>query len=124
METVDNVAGRQETLSRRIARASDLLRTRVDVALEGQNRDLLRSMDRRARLQLRLQATVEGLSVVAISYYLLSMISYLAKGAKGWGATVDPFIVVTLAFPFVVAGVWAGVRRIRRSITMKKDSED
>lgn len=123
METVENVAVRQEVLSRRIARASDLLRTRVDVALEEQNRDLLRSMDRRARLQLRLQATVEGLSVVAISYYLLSLISYLAKGAKGFGAALDPFVVVTIAFPFVIIGVWAGVRRIRRSVTAKKGDE-
>jgi len=120
METVENVAERQETLSLRIARASNLLRTRVDVALEGQNRDLLRSMDRRARTQLRLQATVEGLSVVAISYYLLSLVSYLAKGAKGMGVMVDPFIVVSAAFPVVVFGVWAGVRRVRRSITREE----
>ncbi|MDA0305076.1 MAG: DUF3422 domain-containing protein [Proteobacteria bacterium] len=124
METVENAASRQEVLSRRIARASDLLRTRVDVALEEQNRDLLRSMDRRARLQLRLQATVEGLSVVAISYYLLSLISYLAKGARGFGVVVDPFVVVTIAFPFVAFGVWAGVRRVRRSVTARKEEED
>jgi uncharacterized membrane-anchored protein len=124
METVENVAGRQETLSLRIARASNLLRTRVDVALEGQNRDLLHSMDRRARTQLRLQATVEGLSVVAISYYLLSLVSYLAKGAKGMGLTLDPFIVVTVAFPVVVLGVWAGVRRIRRSVTREEKAGD
>jgi len=117
MDTVKNCAERQENLSNRISRASDLLRTRVDVALEGQNRDLLQSMDQRARVQLRLQATVEGLSVVAVSYYLLSMISYLAKGAKGFGLAIDPFIVVTIALPIVVAAVWIGVRRVRRSIT-------
>ncbi|MDH5749022.1 MAG: DUF3422 domain-containing protein [Rhodospirillales bacterium] len=124
METVENAAERQETLSLRIARASNLLRTRVDVALEGQNRDLLHSMDQRARTQLRLQATVEGLSVVAISYYLLSLISYLAKGAKGMGVMVDPFIVVSVAFPVVVFSVWVGVRRVRRSITRDEKSEN
>jgi len=123
MDTVNNCAERQENLSDRISRASDLLRTRVDVALEGQNRDLLRSMDRRARVQLRLQATVEGLSVVAMSYYLLGMISYLAKGAQGFGATLDPFVVVTVAFPCVVAAVWYGVRRVRRSITKAQPDE-
>ncbi|HEX9568091.1 MAG TPA: DUF3422 domain-containing protein [Rhodospirillales bacterium] len=123
MDTVKNCAERQENLSNRISRASDLLRTRVDVALEGQNRDLLRSMDRRARVQLRLQATVEGLSVVAMSYYLLGMISYIAKGAQGFGAALDPFIVVTVAFPFVVAAVWFGVRRVRRSITKTERDE-
>lgn len=123
MDTVANVADRQENLSNRISRASDLLRTRVDVALEGQNRDLLQSMDRRARVQLRLQATVEGLSVVAVSYYLLGMISYLAKGANGLGIAIDPFIVVTAAFPFVVGAVWIGVRRVRRSITRAERDE-
>ncbi len=123
MDTVANVAARLENLSNRISRASDLLRTRVDVALEGQNRDLLQSMDRRARLQLRLQETVEGLSVVAISYYLLGIISYLAKGAKAWGAAVDPFVVVTVAFPIVVGAVWIGVRRVRRSITKAERGE-
>jgi uncharacterized membrane-anchored protein len=117
MDTVKNCAERQENLSNRISRASDLLRTRVDVALEGQNRDLLRSMDRRARVQLRLQATVEGLSVVAVSYYLLGMISYLANGAMRLGAAVDPSIIVTVAFPFVVGAVWVGVRHVRRKIT-------
>jgi uncharacterized membrane-anchored protein len=121
METIENVAKRQDNLSLRVARASDLLRTRVDVALEGQNRDLLRSMDRRAKIQLRLQATVEGLSVVAISYYLLSLVSYLAKGAKALGATLDPFVAVVIAFPVVFAGVWFSVRRVRRSITRKED---
>ncbi|MBC8337627.1 MAG: DUF3422 domain-containing protein [Alphaproteobacteria bacterium] len=124
METIENVAKRLESLSLRIARASNLLRTRVDVALEGQNRDLLRSMDRRAKTQLRLQATVEGLSVVAISYYLLSLVSYLAKGAKGLGATLDPFVAVVFAFPVVFAGVWFSVRRVRKSIAKKGDDAE
>ncbi len=117
METCLNLAHRQESLSRRIARASNLLRTRVDVALEAQNRDLLDSMNKRALLQLRLQETVEGLSVVAISYYLLSLVGYLAKGAKASGLLpIDPSIVVTYAFVPVIALVWLGVRRARRAI--------
>jgi len=118
METCLNLAHRQESLSRRIARASNLLRTRVDVALEAQNRDLLASMNKRALLQLRLQETVEGLSVVAISYYLLSLVGYLAKGAEASGLIhIDPFVVVTYAFVPVIALAWLGVRRARRAIT-------
>ncbi|PIW26594.1 MAG: DUF3422 domain-containing protein [Rhodospirillales bacterium CG15_BIG_FIL_POST_REV_8_21_14_020_66_15] len=117
MESCENLSTRLESLSGRIARATSLLRTRVDVALEAQNRDLLESMNRRARLQLRLQETVEGLSVVAISYYLLSLVSYLAKGAKTAGlSSVDPYVVVSAAFLPVVAGIWFGVRRMRRVI--------
>jgi uncharacterized membrane-anchored protein len=121
MATCESVDAREEALSRRIARASDLLRTRVDVALEEQNRDLLRSMDRRARLQLRLQQTVEGLSVVVVSYYLIGLLGYLVKGAKAAGVAVDPEIAPALALPFVVALVWVAMRRLRRAIFDRED---
>ena len=65
MKTCETVARMQEGLSARISRASELLRTRVDIELERQNQELLAQMNRRAKLQLRLQETVEGLSVVA-----------------------------------------------------------
>ena len=117
MDTCESVAARQGDLARRIAQASDLLRTRVDVALEEQNRDLLESMDRRAQLQLRLQETVEGLSVVAISYYLVGLVVYLAKGLKAAGLPVDPAIAAGVAIPVVLGLVWLGVRRLRRAVT-------
>ena len=67
-------------------RAGDLLRTRVDVDRSRQSQQLLESMDRRADLQLRLQHTVEGLSVVAISYYAVNLLSYIAAPfADHWG---------------------------------------
>jgi len=113
METCDNLARRLDNLSARIARAGNLLRTRVDVALEEQNRDLLRSMNRRAELQLRLQQTVEGLSVAAISYYVVSLVIYLAKGAKSFGLSIDPYLIGLIALPFIAGGVWAGVRHAR-----------
>ncbi|CAA7623410.1 DUF3422 family protein [Magnetospirillum sp. UT-4] len=114
MKTCESAAERQAMLGRRAARAGDLLRTRVDIALEEKNRDLLKSMDRRAHMQLRLQETVEGLSVVAISYYLLGLVLYAAKGAKAAGLLVDPDIAALAAIPIVVGGVMLGVRRLRR----------
>ncbi len=116
MKTCESVAERQEVLSKRIARTGDLLRTRVDVALEENNRDLLQSMNKRAKVQLRLQETVEGLSLVAISYYLLGLISHFAKGAEELGLDINPEIASAIALPFVVAAVWFGVRRMRRVI--------
>lgn len=116
MRTCEAVAQRLDTLSWRLARASQLLRTRVDVALEAQNRDLLRSMNRRARLQLRLQQTVEGLSVAAISYYLVGLISYAAKGAQAGGLALDPEVVAGVSIPFVVGLVGFGVWRLRRHL--------
>jgi len=120
MSTCENMSRRQETLASRIARASNLLRTRVDVARQEQNQELLVSMDKRAHLQLRLQETVEGLSVVAISYYLMGLVSYLAKGIKGLGVPVDTDVVVSIAFPVVLGGVWFGVRRIRRALNARE----
>ena len=121
MSTCDNMTRRQETLASRITRASNLLRTRVDIAREEQNREVLASMDKRAQLQFRLQETVEGLSVVAISYYLLGLVSYLAKGLKTFGLAYDPNVVVSIALPIVLGVVWIGVRRIRRAISERDD---
>lgn len=116
MRTVEAMAERAEALGRRINRASGLLRTRVDIALEENNRDLLASMNRRADMQLRLQETVEGLSVVAISYYLWSLVAYLLKGAKGAGLPINPDVAALIAIPAVVALVWVGVKRLKKAV--------
>ena len=114
MRTCHAIEDRLEALSRRMSRAADLLRTRVDVELEEQNRILLESMNRRARLQLRLQQTVEGLSVAAISYYIVGLVGYGAKGLKAAGVAINEGVVVALAVPVVIAVIWWIVRRIRR----------
>jgi uncharacterized membrane-anchored protein len=71
-------------------------------------------MNRRAKLQLRLQQTVEGLSVAAVSYYVVGLISYIAHGAEEAGAAVDPTVVAAISVPFVVLAIAVIVRRIRR----------
>lgn len=123
MKTCESSFERQQLLSRRVSRASDLLRTRVDIALEEKNRDLLRSMNRRARLQLRLQETVEGLSVVAISYYLLGLVGYAAKGLKAAGAPVNADVASLAALPVIVIMVIVAVRRLRRAVGHGGDEE-
>ena len=116
MATCESVANRQDELSARVARASQLLRTRVDIALERQNQDLLTSMNRRARLQLRLQQTVEGLSVAAITYYAAGLVGYLAKAGRALGVPVDGDIAVGVSIPLIALGLWLGLRRLRRSL--------
>ena len=123
MATCESVANRQSDLSARITRASQLLRTRVDVALERQNQSLLESMDRRARLQLRLQQTVEGLSIAAITYYVASLAGYLAKAARALGAPVDPDIAVAVAVPVVALAAWSLLKRFRRHMTRAGDGD-
>jgi uncharacterized membrane-anchored protein len=115
MRTCQAIEDRQAMLSRKLARATTLLRTRVDVELEGQNRSLLESMNRRAQLQLRLQQTVEGLSVAAVSYYVVGLISYLAKAAKETGLQLpDANVLTGIAVPVVVLAIWWTVKRIRQ----------
>jgi len=116
MATCRSAARRQDELSARIARAGQLLRTKVEVALQRQNRSLLESMNRRARLQLRLQQTVEGLSIAAITYYVAGLVGYLAKSAKALGVPVEPELAVGIAIPLVAAALWFALRRIRRGL--------
>lgn len=114
MRTCQMLQERQADLSTKLARAANLLRTRVDVALEQQNRDLLAAMNERTRLQLRLQQTVEGLSIAAIAYYVVSLFGYLAKGAKDAGVLpLDPGVATAMFVPIALLSVWAAVRRIR-----------
>ena len=110
------VERRQRILSERIARTGQLLRTRVEVSLEQQNQSLLASMDRRAKLQLRLQQTLEGLSTAAITYYTVSLIGYLAKAGHSLGMPIQPQLVIGLSVPVVAIGTILGVHMIRRRI--------
>jgi uncharacterized membrane-anchored protein len=114
MDSCAAAARRQETLSARIERAGSLLRTRVDIAREEQNQQLLAAMDRRSKLQLRLQQTVEGLSVAAIAYYVVGLLSYLMKPvATAWPRVNADWITAAL-IPVVAYSVWRAVRRVRR----------
>ncbi|MGJ5177751.1 DUF3422 domain-containing protein [Bradyrhizobium oligotrophicum] len=122
MRTLNALERRQSELSRRLARAADLLRTRVDVELEEQNRDLLRSMNERTKLQLRLQSTVEGLSVAAIGYYVVSLFGYLAKGAHDTGLPVEPTLATAAFVPVAIALIWFTTHQIRKR-HLKEDHE-
>ena len=117
MRTCASVAGRLDTLSQHIARASGLLRTRVEIAVQEQNQALLASMESRVRMQLRLQETVEGLSAVAISYYLLGIVNYMLKAAAKIGSPLDPTLATGIIAPFVMGSIYWGVRRVRKRLT-------
>jgi uncharacterized membrane-anchored protein len=105
-----------ETLSIRVERASSFLRTRVEISMERQSRDLLSSMDRRAHLQLRLQETVEGLSIVVLSYYLVGLVAYGFKAVSAAGYSFNTELATGLAIPLVVAVVFLLIRRLRRMV--------
>lgn len=122
VNTCEAVGIRLEDLARRIERAGDLIRTRVDLKLEAQNRNLLDSMNRRSRLQLRLQETVEGLSIAAISYYSVSLLSYLFYAIQGHWPGFNATWATAFSIPFVVGTIWWTTRRIKRLIINAEDA--
>ena len=120
LRTCEATAERLAGISRRLTRAGALLRTRVDLAVEAQNQELLASMDRRAQLQLRLQETVEGLSIAAITYYLVGWCGYAFRALDAAGVHLDKDIATGVSIPVVAGLVWWGLRRFRKSLHKTK----
>jgi len=116
MRTCKATQRRIEALSAHIARASEMLRTRIDVTLESQNRDLLASMNRRSHQQLRLQMTVEGLSVAAITYYGAGLVSYAAGALAALGLPIEKEMAAGLSVPVIAVLVFLGIYRLRRAL--------
>jgi uncharacterized membrane-anchored protein len=117
MQTCENVHARLTNLSARVTRTGGLLGTRVEVAVEQQNFQLLASMNRRADMQLRLQQTVEGLSVAAITYYAVGLIDHAAGAGVALGLELHRELVVGFSIPLVAGLAWYGVRRVRRWVS-------
>lgn len=115
MQTCAHAVRRMQGLSERISRCSNLLRTRVEVQVQQQNRELLASMNRRQYLQLRLQQTVEGLSVAAITYYASSLVGHMFEAAHAW-LHIDAGIAQGWSIPLIALGVWLGLRRAHQRL--------
>jgi uncharacterized membrane-anchored protein len=120
MATVAATEHRLHALSERIARASALLRTRVDIATEVQNQQLLEKLTRGQELQLSLQSTVEGLSIAAISYYVVSLLVYVGKTLRALGLPINPEIAAGSLIPVVLWAVWRGTRHVRSKFHLGK----
>jgi uncharacterized membrane-anchored protein len=114
--TCEGVSHNLDELAARIDRASELLRTRVNLQIEAQNQQLLRSMDDRSSMQLRLQQAVEGLSIVAITYYGVGLLKYLLNATTAAGLSVPKAIIVGIAVPVLLFSSWAGVRSLKKSL--------
>jgi len=111
--TLRHTQRRISELSRRISHARELLQTNINMTIEHQNQELLLSMEKRSHLQLRLQEAVEGLSIAAISYYLVSLTKYLLVGLKSVGIHLNKDLFTALAVPVVIFAVWFTVHKIK-----------
>ena len=119
MSTCAATARRQHALGERIAHTNALLRTKVGIVQERQNRKILQSLNTRAALQLRLQQSVEGLSVVAISYYSIGLLSYFSKALKSAGLPINPDVLSGALIPVVAIGVWLGLRKMHKRVSRR-----
>jgi uncharacterized membrane-anchored protein len=116
MQTCAWAARRQQALSERISRISNLLRTRVEIEQQQSSQALLDAMNRRQEAQLLLQSAVEGLSVAAITYYGTGLVGYVVKGLKSAGLPISPDVAIAVAVPVIAGVVWLGLRRMHHKV--------
>jgi uncharacterized membrane-anchored protein len=121
VKTYRAVSQRQRSVLEQMARATKLLSTRIDISRQQQNQSLLESMDRRARLQLRLQGTVEGLSVAAVTYYVVGLFGVMAQGVASMGVPLNLKLVTAASIPVIAGLAYLGIRRLRAKISREAD---
>ena len=116
IETCNAVEARQLRLSNDVERATNMMRTGVTLEMERQNSALLDDMNRRNRLQMRLNRMVQGISLAGLAYYLIGLFSYLARGMKALGVLpkdVSAETASAFALPIAVLCAWAFMARVR-----------
>lgn len=115
IRTIHSAEDRQAELSTSLGRALNLLRARVDVAMNAGNQEILSSMNDRQHRQLIISEAVESLSVIAISYYLLGILSYPVSALRDAGALpISATMALGLLAPFVALFVFGALRALRR----------
>lgn len=117
VRTCESTAQRLEGLSEQASWTNGLIRTRIDTVTNRQSRDLLASMNRRTHLQLRLQQTVEGLSVAAISYYVVGLVHYMAEAIGETDLGASTALITGAAVPIVVGTIAFAMHRARYAMT-------
>jgi uncharacterized membrane-anchored protein len=114
LATCAAVEKRIAVLTDKIERAIGLLNVRIGLDMQIQNKAVLQTIAQTARSQFRLQRTVEGLSVIAISYYALGILSYALAGPLE-ELHFEKTLTLSLAAPIVVLCVWLMARAVRKA---------
>jgi uncharacterized membrane-anchored protein len=110
-----NFVSRADTLAGQLTSMGNMLRTRVNLSMERQSLATMRAMDRRFELQLNLQFTVEGLSVIVLSYYATALASYGFKALDVlWHLPGKPDLWAAATIPLWLGLAWGFTRRVKR----------
>ncbi|MEO0328623.1 MAG: DUF3422 domain-containing protein [Pseudomonadota bacterium] len=119
--TIESTGKRQQTLTEDLSRALSLLRTRIELSLNKGNQAVLKSMDKRHDQQLKISQAVEGLSIIAITYYAVGLVSHLLKAlAQQPWMPLSTTVLTAISVPLVFAFVWYTLRRARKSWVERK----
>jgi len=124
MQSCSAFAERLASLSRRISRAGELLRTQTELVIQRQNRDLLQSMDERAKHQLRIQQMVERLSIAAVTYYGVGLVGYVAVSLPiaEWGLSLT--YIKAASVPAIAVAVWLTLRQVKDVVARRPARRD
>ena len=120
VKTYRAVSRRQQSILEQMARATKLLSTRIDISRQQQNQSLLESMNRRVKMQLRLQATVEGLSVAAVTYYVVGLVGTIVSGIESTGVPLNKPLLSAISIPVVAGVAFLGIRQLRKKISREE----
>lgn len=120
VRTGSSVKQRMLNMSNRIEKASDLLRTKINLGLEEQNQNLLKALNRRSHIQLRLHQLVESVSMVAISYYLIQLLSYMVIIPKSWLSIINKEQTIAFSVPIVTSAVWLTLHFLKKKWRREK----
>ena len=116
IRTSEAFSRRLESLATRAQRADNLVRTQIEMGVQIQNKDLLESMELRARAQLRLQETVESLSIVAITYYIVGLLSTLVDPISFDNFLISKSVFLALCVPIILVLIWLIAKLVRKKI--------
>lgn len=118
MRTCEAAQRRIEELAERVSRALTLLNSMVDMLQTRQTNAMMKAMSKNAEIQVRLQQAVEGFSTFVISYYALGILDYVLGGLSSAGyLSIEPKLILAVAAPLMLGGVWYASRRLRRRLT-------
>ena len=116
IRTTEAFSRRLESLAIRAQRADNLVRTQIEMGVQIQNKNLLESMELRARAQLRLQETVESLSIVAITYYIVGLLSTLVDPINFDKFFISKTVFLALCVPIILVLIWYIAKMVRKKI--------